>query len=117
MHSDIHPRVKSHGALAPRHPDVCRKLSSGLVRIADLDRGCKNQPMTDLNESERRVRSIVERSGGVVRGRVNHLLTIEIAAEAVWKVCVLPISLLGTAGNRLVYNIDLSETGLPVFGG
>jgi hypothetical protein len=32
-------------------------------------------------------------------------------------VCVLPLELLGTTGNRLVYNIDLSAMRLPLFGG
>ena len=64
--------------------------------------------MTDLNESERRARSIVESSGGVVRRRDEHLMCIEIAADAVWKVCILPLDLLGTTGSRLVYNVDLS---------
>jgi hypothetical protein len=74
--------------------------------------------MTDLNEGEQRARSIVERSGGIVRRRVSeHLMTIEIAADAVWKVCVLPLSYVGRSGDRMFYDVDLSAMRLPVFGG
>jgi hypothetical protein len=73
--------------------------------------------MIDLNESERRARSIVESSGGIVRRRDDHLMYIEIASDAVWKVCMLPLNFLGTTGNRLFYNIDLSAMGLRVFRG
>lgn len=74
--------------------------------------------MTDLNEGERRARSIVERSGGVVRPRTSeHFMTIEIAADAVWKVCVLPLNYVGHAGDRMFYDVDLSAMRLPVFGG
>jgi hypothetical protein len=75
--------------------------------------------MSDLNEGERRARSIVENSGGVVRRRDfnEHLMTIEIAADAVWKVCVLPLSYVGRRGDRMFYDVDLSAMRLPVFGG
>jgi hypothetical protein len=73
--------------------------------------------MTDLHESEQRARSIVEGNGGIVRRRDDRLMCIEIAADAVWKLCVLPLSFLGTTGDRLVYSIDLSAMGLPVFDG
>ena len=98
------------------HNSRHRRRSSGLLRIADLDRGCDNHRMTDLNASERRARSIVERNGGVVRRRDDHLMCIEIAADAVWKLCVLPLTFLGTREDRLLYNIDLSAMRLPVFG-
>jgi hypothetical protein len=39
--------------------------------------------MTDLTESERRARSIVEGSGGTVRRSDDHQMCIEIAADAV----------------------------------
>jgi hypothetical protein len=73
--------------------------------------------MTHLHECALRARSIVEGSGGIVRRSNDHLMCIEIAADAVWKLCVLPLSFLGTTGDRLVYNIDLSAMGRPVFGG
>ena len=74
--------------------------------------------MTDLNEGERRARSIVERNGGIVCRRASeHLMTIEIAADAVWKVCVLPLSYVGRNGDRMFYDVDLSAMRLPVFGG
>ena len=59
--------------------------------------------MTDLNEGERRARSIVERSGGIVRRRDagERSMTIEIAADAVWQVCILPLSYVGRSGDRL----------------
>ena len=69
-----------------------------------------------INSAER-ARSIVEGNGGIVRRRDDHLMCIEIAADAVWKLCVLPLSFLGTTGDRLVYSIDLSAMGLPVFDG
>ena len=73
--------------------------------------------MTNLHESEQRARSIVESSGGIVRRRHDDVMCIEIAADAVWKLCVLPLSFIGTAGDRLVYNIDLSAMRFPVLGG
>lgn len=75
--------------------------------------------MTDLNEGERRARGIVESSGGIVRRRDSgkHLMTIEIAADAVWKICVLPLSYVGRTGDRMFYDVDLSAMRLPVFGG
>jgi len=74
--------------------------------------------MTDLNEGERRARSIVERNGGIVRRRSDeHSMTIEIAADAVWKVCVLPLSYVGRRGDQMLYDVDLSAMRLPVFGG
>jgi hypothetical protein len=75
--------------------------------------------MTDLNEGERRARSIVESSGGILRGRHSgkHLMTIEIAADAVWKVCVLPLSYAGRSGDQMFYDVDLSAMRLRVFGG
>jgi len=73
--------------------------------------------MTDLNEGERRARSIVERNGGIVRRASEHLMTIEIAADAVWKVCVLPLSYVGRRGDQMLYDVDLSAMRLPVFGG
>ena len=75
--------------------------------------------MTDLTESERRARSIVESSGGIVRPRDpgKPSMTIEIAADAVWRVCILPLSYLGRRGDRMFYDVDLSAMRLPVFGG
>jgi hypothetical protein len=75
--------------------------------------------MTDLNEGERRARSIVERSGGIVRRRDagERSMTIEIAADAVWQVCILPLSCVGRSGDRMFYDVDLSAMRLPVFGG
>ena len=75
--------------------------------------------MTDLNEGEQRARSIVERNGGIVRHRDpdEGLMTIEIAADAVWKVCILPLSYVGRRGDQMFYDVDLSSMRLPVFGG
>ena len=75
--------------------------------------------MSDLNEGERRARNIVERNGGIVRRRDprDPLMTIEIAADAVWKVCVLPLSYVGRSGDQMFYDVDLSAMRLPVFGG
>ena len=74
--------------------------------------------MTNINEGERRARAIVERSGGIVRRHAgDHLMTIEIAADAVWKVCVLPLSYVGRSGDQMFYDVDLSAMRLPVFGG
>ena len=75
--------------------------------------------MTDLNESEQRARSIVESSGGVVRPRDpgKPSMTIEIAADAVWRVRVLPLSYIGRSGDQMFYDIDLSAMRLRVFGG
>jgi hypothetical protein len=74
--------------------------------------------MTDLNESEQRARSIVESSGGIVRRRdPSHSMTIEIAADAVWRVCVLPLSYVGRRGDQMFYDVDLSAMRLRVFGG
>jgi hypothetical protein len=75
--------------------------------------------MTDLNESERRARSIVESNGGIVRRRdlSEHLMTIEIAADAVRRVCVLPLSYVGRSGDQMFYDVDLSAMRLRVFGG
>jgi len=52
-----------------------------------------------------------------VRCRDDDLMCIEIAADAVWRLCVLPLSFLGTTGDRLAYSIDLSAMYLPMFGG
>jgi hypothetical protein len=75
--------------------------------------------MTDLDQGEQRARTIVERSGGIVRRRNpnEQLMTFEIAAEAVWKVCVLPLSYVGRSGDQMFYDVDLSAMRLPVFGG
>jgi hypothetical protein len=75
--------------------------------------------MTDVDQGERRARTIVESSGGIVRRRDpnEQLMTIEIAAEAVWKVCVLPLSYVGRRGDQMFYDVDLSAMRLPVFGG
>jgi hypothetical protein len=75
--------------------------------------------MTDLNESERRARGIVESRGGVVRPRDpgKPSMTIEIAADAVWRVCVLPLSYIGRSGDQMFYDVDLSAMHLRVFGG
>jgi hypothetical protein len=95
------------------------RATSGQLRIPAFDEGCDNLRMTDLNEGERRARSIVENSGGVVRRRDSgdHSMTIEIAADAVWKVCVLPLSYVGCRGDQMLYDVDLSAMRLPVFGG
>jgi hypothetical protein len=74
--------------------------------------------MSDFNEGERRARSVVENSGGIVRRRDSgkHSMTIEIAADAVWKVCILPLSYVGRSGDQMFYDVDLSAMRLPVFG-
>jgi hypothetical protein len=75
--------------------------------------------MTDLNKSERRARTIVESSGGIVRRRdpSERSMMIEITADAVWKVCVLPLSYIGQRGDQMFYDVDLSAMQLRVFGG
>ena len=75
--------------------------------------------MSDLNDSEQRARCIVEGNGGIVRRRDagRHSMTIEIAADAVWKVCILPLSYVGRRGDQMFYDIDLSAMRLRVFGG
>src|ERR1700744_5419631 len=93
-----------------------RHLSAQLM-IANLSQGSDDFRMIDLNESEQRARSIVESSGGIVRHREDHLMCIEIAADAVWKLCILSLSFLGKTGSRLVYSVDLSAVGVPGFGG
>src|SRR5262249_49502895 len=95
------------------------KKSSGRLRIADLGGGCDDPRMTDLNNSEQRARSVVEGSGGIVRRRNpgEQSMKIEIAADAVWKVCILPLSYVGRRGDQMFYDVDLSAMHLPVFGG
>ncbi len=75
--------------------------------------------MSDLDDGQRRARSIVESSGGIVRRRNpgEHSMTIEIAADAVWRVCVLPLSYVGRSGDRMFYDVALSAMRLRVFGG
>jgi hypothetical protein len=93
--------------------------ASGQLRIVDPDGGCENNCMTDLNESALRARIIVEDSGGIVRrcDPSKHSMTIEIAAYAVWRVCILPLSYIGRSGNQMLYDVDLSAMRLPAFGG
>lgn len=65
--------------------------------------------MTDLTDSEQRVRSIVESSGGVVRHRDGGLLCIELVEGSAWRLHPVRLFYVGRNGDRLVYEIDLRE--------
>ena len=65
--------------------------------------------MTDLSDSEGRVRSVVEGSGGVVCNRDGHFLCIELVEGSAWRLHPVRLFYVGQNGDRAVYEIDLRE--------